>query len=83
MFGKGLGDSSGRRKAASIKDIARQNRLCERYVGQLLPLAWLAPDLVEMILAGKQPEAVSLGALVKEPLPHLWGEQRGLFARLG
>jgi DNA invertase Pin-like site-specific DNA recombinase len=70
-------------KFASLKDIARQHRLCERYVGQLLPLAWLAPDLVDMILNGNQPEAVSLAALIKEPLPLLWAEQRRLFVRLG
>ncbi len=61
-------------KLASIKDIARQYRLCERYVGQLLPLA---------CLVGRQPEAISLGALIREPLPHRWDEQRRLFGRLG
>jgi hypothetical protein len=50
-----------------------------------MPLAWLALalDLVEAILAGKQPRAVSLGVPTKQPLPMDWESQRRQFANPG
>jgi len=48
-----------------------------------MPLAWLAPDLVEQILTGRQPAAVSLGALTRSPLPMDWDAQRRLFQQIG
>jgi hypothetical protein len=46
-------------------------------------LAWLAPGLVELILQGRQPAAISLGALTGRPLPVSWEDQRQLFRNLG
>jgi len=69
-------------RVANIKALAKAEGLCEHYAARLMPLAWLAPDLVELILDGRQPRALSLGALTKQPLPADWGEQRALFARL-
>ena len=71
------------RDATSLKAIASSERYCKNYAARLMPLAWLAPDLVEQILTGRQPEAVSLGALTKSPLPMDWDEQRQLFQRIG
>ncbi len=68
---------------ASTKQLAQRHGLCNRYAGQLMPLAWLAPDIVEAILAGKQPLALSLGALTKQSLPLDWDGQRKLIAGLG
>jgi hypothetical protein len=67
----------------STKHLARHHGICERYAGRLMPLAWLAPDLVETLLAGKQPPAVSLGALTRQPIPMDWDAQRRLFAAMG
>jgi len=50
---------------------------------KLLPLAYLARDLTEAILDGRQPQALSLGALTAKPLPIDWAEQRRLFAAIG
>jgi hypothetical protein len=44
------------------------------YVGSLLRLTLLAPDLVEAIVAGRQPEGVTLPGLL-EGVPVGWGEQ--------
>ena len=63
--------------------LAKRDGPCERYAGQLLPLAWLAPDLVESILAGTQPPVLSLGTLTKQPLPADWDAQRRMFASAG
>ena len=70
-------------EVASIKALARREGLCNHYTSRMLPLAYLAPDLVEAILAGRQPRGVSLAALTAQPLPMAWLQQRALFARSG
>jgi len=45
------------------------------YLGTLLRLTLLAPDLVEAILDGRQPEGMTLPGLL-EPFPVDWDEQR-------
>jgi hypothetical protein len=66
-------------KVASTRAIARRHGLCHLYVGKLLPLAFLAPDLVEAILEGRQPRGLSIANLLAEPLPLSWQEQRARF----
>ncbi len=63
-----------------LRAIAKREDICPSYARQILPLAFLAPDLVEAVLEGKQPPSLSLAALVAKPLPVLWDEQRALFA---
>jgi len=45
------------------------------YVGRMLRLTSLAPDLIETILRGREPEGMSLEKLRKD-LPVRWSEQR-------
>ncbi len=68
-------------EASSIETLAKQQQLCVRNTGRMLPLAYLAPDLVEMILAGRQPASMNLSKLLEEGLPLAWPEQRVLFAQ--
>lgn len=57
--------------------IADMEGVSTRYVGQLLPLAFLAPDIVESILAGRQPVDLTAEKLIKQvELPLEWAEQR-------
>jgi len=63
-------------EVASVKELARQQGLCNHYVGRLLPLAYLAPDLTEAILSGGQPNHLTLSALTSSPLPTDWNAQR-------
>jgi site-specific DNA recombinase len=70
-------------EVGSVKALAAAQGYCEHYVAKLLPLAWLAPDLIELILAGRQPAAISLKALTDDPLPRAFDDQRRLFQRLG
>lgn len=65
-------------EASTTHDLAERLGLCRRHTARILPLAYLAPDLVEMILAGRQPQALSLQALTAKPLPPLWADQRRL-----
>ncbi len=66
---------------ASIQDIAQREKVCPIYMGELLPLAFLAPDLIETIIDGRQPARLSLISLIRARLPLRWDEQRALFAR--
>jgi site-specific DNA recombinase len=64
----------------SIAALAKAEKLCVLHTAKLLPLAFLAPDLVELILTGRQPPAMTLTSLLAEPLPLAWDEQRARFA---
>lgn len=67
--------STGR--ARTLKDIAASNNVSERYVGTILPLAFLAPEIVEDIIAGQQPSDLTAEALIRRTnLPMAWSEQR-------
>ena len=66
----------------SIKSLARREVLCNHYATRLLPLAYLAPDLIDEILEGRQPRNLTLSALTAEPLPLDWGRQRERFREL-
>jgi len=48
-------------------------------VSRHLTLTFLAPDIVEMILRGKEPSGLALERLMKD-MPVEWGEQRQQFA---
>jgi hypothetical protein len=73
-------DRLARGETGSTREIAREQGLCHHYAARLMPLAWLAPDLAQRILDGRQPAALSLGALTECPLPALWEDQRSLFS---
>jgi DNA invertase Pin-like site-specific DNA recombinase len=64
----------------SIKGLARAEGICVLHTAKLLPLAFLAPDLVAQILEGRQPRTLTLTALISEPLPLDWAAQRARFA---
>lgn len=68
---------------ASVVDLAAAQKRCIHYTNRLLPLAYLAPDLVELILSGRQPRALTLSALTAQPLPLDWDAQRALVRRIG
>ncbi len=69
-------------EVGSIRELARQENFCHRHAGRVLPLAWLAPDLVTRIIDGRQPRGLTLQTLTEKPLPRLWDEQRRLFSSL-
>jgi len=62
-------------QAPSIYAIANEEGMTERYVGRIIRLAFLAPDIVEAILDGYQPANLELERLMKG-IPIGWHEQR-------
>jgi hypothetical protein len=61
---------------SSISEMAAAERIERGYLGTLLRLTLLAPDIVEAILDGRQPEGLGLPRLV-QPFPTAWDDQPG------
>jgi hypothetical protein len=59
---------------ATVREIASAERINETYVGRVLRLTLLAPDIVEAVLGGRQPAEVTLAGLMR-PFPVTWREQ--------
>ena len=68
-----------RGRAESIAEICETEGVSARFVGRLIPLAFLAPDIVARILSGTQPVDLTSENLTKRTdLPLAWTEQRTL-----
>jgi site-specific DNA recombinase len=52
-------------RAQSVDEIARRERVTARYVWRLLRLGFLAPPIVEAIVAGRQPADLTARALTQ------------------
>jgi hypothetical protein len=59
----------------SLTELATAEKINLSYLGRVLRLTLLAPDIVEAILDGRQPESLQLDIL-QRPLPLGWAEQR-------
>jgi hypothetical protein len=59
---------------ATIAEIAAAEKVNDSYVGRVLRLTLLAPDIVEAILGGRQPAEMTLAVLMR-PFPLGWREQ--------
>jgi hypothetical protein len=64
---------------ASLEDLAKDVGCDRTYVGRMLRLTSLAPDIIEAILRGEEPDGLSLETLRKD-LPVRWEEQRQAWA---
>jgi hypothetical protein len=60
---------------ASITEMAAAERIERGYLGSLLRLTLLAPDLLEVILDGRQALGLSLSCLLAE-IAEVWEQQR-------
>src|SRR5215203_4378939 len=63
-------------ECATIREIAAAEKINETYVGRVLRLTLLAPDIVEAILGGRQPAELQLDRL-RRRFPVEWRQQRG------
>jgi hypothetical protein len=64
----------------TVAEIAAAEKINESYVGRVLRLTLLAPDIVEAILDGRQPAGLQLQELLT-PFCVEWAFQRQLFLR--
>ena len=56
----------------SIRDMAKAEKVDRAYIGRALNLTLLAPEMVEAILDGREPEGVTLPAMGREVAAR-WG----------
>ena len=59
---------------ATIEEIAGAENINPSYVSRVLRMTLLAPEIVETILAGKQPEGLTM-ARAMQPFPIEWPNQ--------
>ena len=62
---------------ATIEEIAKAEKINTSYISRILRLTLLSPEIVEMILDGRQPTAMTLKSLQKG-FPVCWKSQRDL-----
>ncbi len=65
-------------KYRSVAHMARALKMNRYYMARLLRLTLLAPEMVETILDGREPQGMSL-EMLREPMPMVWHEQRKSF----
>lgn len=66
-------------EATSVTDLVAQFGLADSYIRKILPIGFLAPDLMERILDGQQPARLKLSHISDDKLPISWTAQRALF----
>ena len=64
----------------SVHDIARGEKVTAAYLYSILRLPWLAPDITDAIVNGRQPPRLTARKLIRlsTHLPMDWGDQRRL-----
>jgi hypothetical protein len=63
----------------NFAEIASQEGIDKSYVSRVMNLAFLAPDIIESIIAGRQPADLNVEKLTKRiDLPLDWEQQRQL-----
>jgi hypothetical protein len=60
----------------SSAELAKAEKVNASYLSRILRLTLIAPDVIEAILAGRQPSTLQLEDLLK-PLPAAWVRQNG------
>jgi hypothetical protein len=69
---KTLIDASG---GLSISEIATRAGRCRSYLAKLYRIAHLAPELVQLVMTGRQPTHLTTRMLLNAQLPLAWNEQ--------
>ena len=64
-----------------LAELAELQGKYRKHLSQLIELSCLAPDIVEAVLAGNQPVALTDTKLRSSPLPLSWKDQRALLLR--
>ncbi|MGA7265493.1 MAG: hypothetical protein WBX30_32080 [Stellaceae bacterium] len=67
-------------RARSLQELAKRDGISRSYIRRLVGLAFLSPELVEVILQGRQPVELTATRLTELDLPLDWTEQHKLLA---
>lgn len=67
------------RSGLTLGELARREGVTKRLIGLHLPAAFLAPDILERVVTGRQPASLTAQALRTQTIPALWEEQRVMF----
>jgi site-specific DNA recombinase len=71
-------------KADSLDAIAKAEGLTSSYVGRVLRLAFMAPNIIENIVAGTQPRTIAVDHLIlRTDMPRSWEQQPGWLENVG
>ena len=62
-------------KYAGTDEMARQFGFSDPHVRRLLRFAYLAPDIIEAIVEGRQPRSLTVKLLLRG-IPSAWSDQR-------
>ncbi len=62
-------------QSTSMNELAQRSGVTQRYVSELIKLAWLSPDIIKAINQGNIPSSLSLAQL-KKGFPLEWGQQQ-------
>jgi hypothetical protein len=63
-----------------LHELANRDGINRRYIRRLVNLAFLSPQLVELIMQGRQPVKLTVTRLTELDLPMDWAEQYRLLA---
>jgi DNA invertase Pin-like site-specific DNA recombinase len=66
------------RKYADTKEIAQRFQLSDAHVRRILRFGYLAPDIIEAIIEGRQPRSLTVKRLLRG-IPCAWADQRAAF----
>jgi hypothetical protein len=70
------------KEGKSLDDVARQDNTLRRRIQRVIQFAFLAPDIVQIILDGRQPIGLTSEWMLRHKLPNEWQDQRALIATL-
>ena len=66
----------------TFTEIAQAEGTSKRRIQDVVDLAMLAPDILDAIARGEQPDGLTSDTLIKSGVPAAWSEQREQFALL-
>ncbi len=66
----------------TFAEIAEADGTSKRRVQDVVDLAMLAPDILDVIANGEQPDGLTSDYLIKSGVPAAWSDQRAQFAKL-
>jgi len=78
VSGHGFQDMLDRDPDLTIMKLAERKKLDHGYIAKTIRMTQLAPDVIETILDGRQPQSLTLADLLR-PFPDTWQDQRRHF----